>query len=137
MKTTLGPVIEWLYKATAGIRFKPDRKAVRAELEEHLEDKALDFQRIFPDLTEAEARERAVSEMGDPMEIGKELAKVHRPWLGYVWRVAGAAGLAAAGLAACGGREKAAAGGEDAAPAGEDRSRCGSTTIPFGWRKRP
>ena len=36
MKTTLGPVIEWLYKATAGIRFKPDRKAVRAELEEHL-----------------------------------------------------------------------------------------------------
>ena len=38
MKTTLGPVIEWLYKATAGIRFKPDRKAVRAELEEHLED---------------------------------------------------------------------------------------------------
>ena len=54
MKTNLGPVIEWLYKATAGIRFKPDRKAVRAELEEHLEDKAMDLRRIFPELTEEE-----------------------------------------------------------------------------------
>ena len=51
MKTTLGPVIEWLYKATASIRFGPDRKEVRAELEEHLEDKAMDLRRIFPELT--------------------------------------------------------------------------------------
>ena len=87
MKTTLGPVIEWLYKATAGIRFKPDRKAVRAELEEHLEDKTMDLRRIFPELTEEEAWERAVSEMGDPMEIGRELARLHRPWLGCLWRV--------------------------------------------------
>ena len=87
MKTTLGPVIEWLYKATAGIRFKPDRKEVRAELEEHLEDKAMDLRRIFPELTEEEAWERAVSEMGDPMEIGRELARLHRPWLGYLWRM--------------------------------------------------
>ena len=70
------PWEQWLDRATAGIRFKPDRKEVRAELEAHLEDKALDFQRIFPGLTEAEARERAVSEMGDPMEIGKELAEL-------------------------------------------------------------
>ena len=59
MKTNLGPVIEWLYKATAGIRFKPDRKAVRAELEEHLEDKAMDLRRIFPELTEEEVAEVA------------------------------------------------------------------------------
>ena len=84
---TSNPAGQWLDRATAGIRFGPDRKEVRAELEAHLEDKALDFQRIFPGLTEAEARERAVSEMGDPMEIGKELAKVHKPWLGYIWRV--------------------------------------------------
>ena len=81
------PAEGWLDKATAGIRFGPDRKEVRRELEEHLEDKALDFQRIFPDLTAEEAKERAASEMGDPAEIGKELAKVHRPWLGYLWRV--------------------------------------------------
>ena len=83
---TSNPAGQWLDKATEGIRFGPDRKAVRAELEEHLEDKALDFQRIFPGLTEKEARERAVSDMGDPMEVGKELAKVHKPWLGYLWR---------------------------------------------------
>ena len=64
----------------------PDREEVRAELEAHLEDKALDFQRIFPGLTEAEARERAAAEMGDPEEIGKELARIHKPWLGYLWR---------------------------------------------------
>ena len=77
---------QWLDRATEGIRFGPDRKTVRAELSAHLEDKALDFQRIFPDLTEAEAQERAAAEMGDPEEIGRELAKLHKPWLGYLWR---------------------------------------------------
>ena len=106
MESGKHPVAQWLDRATAAIRFGPDRKEVRAELEAHLEDKALDFQRIFPGLTEAEARERAVSEMGDPMEIGKELAKVHKP--DGLWK-----------------------------QLLRDRSRCGSTTIPFGWRKRP
>ena len=77
----------WLDTAVKKIRFKPDRREVRAELSAHLEDKALDFQRIFPDLTVEEAKERAASEMGDPEKIGKELAKVHKPWLGYLWRV--------------------------------------------------
>ena len=75
-----------LDKATAAIRFGPDRKSVRAELSAHLEDKALDLQRIFPDMTREEAQGRAVSDMGDPMEVGKELAKVHKPWLGWLWR---------------------------------------------------
>ena len=77
----------WLSQATAGIPFQPDRRAVRAELETHLEDKALDFQRIFPDLSQEEAKERAAAEMGDPVEIGTALSKIHRPWLGWLWRV--------------------------------------------------
>ena len=81
------PPDRWLELATFRIAFIPDRKAVRAELEEHLEDKALDYLRIFPDLTKEEARQRAASEMGDPAEIGRALAKVHKPWLGYFWRV--------------------------------------------------
>ena len=80
------PWEQWLDRATADIRFKPDREEVRAELSAHLEDKALDFQRIFPGLTEDEAQERAAAEMGDPEEIGKELARIHKPWLGYIWR---------------------------------------------------
>ena len=71
MKTTLGPVIEWLYKATAGIRFKPDRKAVRAELEEHLEDKAMDLRRIFPELTEERRKEltKQVKKYGEDAKV--------------------------------------------------------------------
>ena len=76
----------WLDTAVAGIRFGPDRKAVRAELHAHLEDKAADFQRIFPDISPEEAEERAVEEMGDAAEIGKELARIHKPWLGWLWR---------------------------------------------------
>ena len=75
----------WLHTAVAGIRFKPDREAVEAELREHIEDKTADLMRIFPDMTEEEARERALSQMGDPEEIGKELARIHKPWLGYLW----------------------------------------------------
>lgn len=76
----------WLDTAVGGIRFKPDRKAVRAELGAHLEDKAADLQRIFPDMTAEEAEARAVKEMGDAAEIGRELARLHKPWLGYLWR---------------------------------------------------
>ena len=79
------PAAEWLDAATRPIRFGPDRRAVRRELEEHLEDKALDLQRIFPDLSQEEAWARAVSEMGDGAELGRELAKLHKPLLGYVW----------------------------------------------------
>ena len=83
---TSNPAGQWLDAAVAKIRFGPDRREVRAELSAHLEDKALDFQRIFPGLTEDEARERAAAEMGDPEEVGRELAKIHKPWLGYLWR---------------------------------------------------
>ncbi len=85
MKSDLDPVGKWLDTATKSIRFGPDRRAVRAELSAHLEDKALDFQRIFPGLTQEEAQDRAASEMGDPAEIGKELARLHKPLLGYAW----------------------------------------------------
>ena len=85
MKESREKTDKWLDKATAAIRFGPDRRAVRSELSAHLEDKALDFQRIFPDLTQEEAQDRAASEMGDPAEIGRELARLHKPLLGYAW----------------------------------------------------
>ena len=77
---------KWLAAAVAGIRFRPDRAAVEQELREHIEDKTADLLRIFPGMTEAEAEERALSGMGDPEEVGRELAKIHRPWLGYLWQ---------------------------------------------------
>ena len=81
--------VRWLDTAVEGIRFGPDRRAVRAELAAHMEDKAADLRRIFPGMTAQEAEERALSEMGDPAEVGKALAKVHRPWLGWLWRASG------------------------------------------------
>lgn len=76
----------WLDTAVSGIRFGPDQRAVRAELEGHLEDKTADLRRIFPDIPEEEARTRALGSMGDPEELKISLARVHRPWLGYLWR---------------------------------------------------
>lgn len=78
---------QWLYIATRGIRFKPDRTAVRRELEAHLEDKRTDLQRIFPELSSEEVERRAVESMGDAWEVRKQLAKIHKPWLGYLWRL--------------------------------------------------
>ena len=75
---------EWLETATKGIRFGPDRRAVRAELREHLEDKAADMVRIFH-IEGEEAEREALKRMGDPEEIGRKLAKIHKPWLGYLW----------------------------------------------------
>ena len=86
MDRELNQARRWLDTAVKGIRFGPDRRAARAELAAHMEDKAADLRRIFPDMTAQEAEERALSEMGDPAEVGKALAKIHRPWLGWLWR---------------------------------------------------
>lgn len=75
----------WMETAVKGIRFGPDREAAARELLEHLEDKAEDLMRIFPGMSRPDADEMALSQMGDPEEIGKELAKIHTPWLGYLW----------------------------------------------------
>lgn len=82
-KTALG---RWLMEATRAIRFAPDRRAVEAELRAHIEDKTADLMRIFPSLPQEEARDMALAQMGDAAEIGQALAKIHKPWLGWLWR---------------------------------------------------
>jgi len=76
---------QWLTAATSGIRFRPDREAVEEELRGHFEDKVADLQRVFH-ISAEEAEEMALERMGDPRQIGVELAKIHRPWLGYLLR---------------------------------------------------
>lgn len=84
--TNIMALYKWLDLAVSGIRFGPDREAARAELQAHIEDRAADFMRIFPDMEEREAQERALAAMGDAEELKVALARVHRPWLGYLWR---------------------------------------------------
>ena len=80
-----GTVRQWLDTAVSGIRFGPARAEARAELEGHIEDRMADLHRLFPDIPAPEARERALSSMGDPEAVRRALARVHRPWLGYLW----------------------------------------------------
>ena len=78
-------VRKWLDTAVSGIRFGPDRAAVRKELDGHIEDRMADLRRIFPNIPQEEAFARALSAMGDPEELKISLARVHRPWLGWLW----------------------------------------------------
>ena len=77
---------QWLDTAVSEIIFAPDRKKVRQELADHLEDRMADLQRIFPDIPEEEAQTRALAGMGDAEEVKTQLARVHRPWMGWLWR---------------------------------------------------
>lgn len=74
----------WLDSATGTIRFGPDRRAVRAELREHIQDR-LDALGEDCGLAPEEAEAEALRGMGDARELGRKLAKVHRPWLGWLW----------------------------------------------------
>lgn len=76
---------KWCETAMGQVRFKPDRGAIRQELEDHYEDHVKDLERVG--YAHTLARERALGAMGDPVEVGRALDKVHRPWLGWLWLV--------------------------------------------------
>lgn len=76
---------DWVAKVLTCIRFRPDRQAIRDELEAHYEDHLKDLERVGYDYQLA--RERALKAMGDPVEVGLALDKVHKPWLGWLWLV--------------------------------------------------
>ena len=73
----------WCKAATKLIRYAPDREAVRAELQAHLEDH---YDALIARGTDPEtAAEQTLASMGSAMEIAPELGKIHRPWLGYLY----------------------------------------------------
>ena len=68
---------EYLSQVTDQIRCQKVHKAVRAELQAHLEDQAEAYE--SEGMSADEAMEKAVLEMGDPVETGVSLDRVHRP----------------------------------------------------------
>lgn len=74
----------WAARASAHIRFKPDRSEVEEELLAHIEDRAEELLREG-ECSIREAEQQALAAMGDADEVGRQLAAVHRPWLGYLW----------------------------------------------------
>lgn len=73
--------IEFLDTVTAQMRCKRVRPMISEELEQHILDQAGDYERegIEADV----AMEKAVEEMGDPVEIGVELDRIHRPRMSW------------------------------------------------------
>lgn len=59
------------------IRRKKARDGIREELEGHISDQRSAY--IGGGMSEAEATERAVEQMGDPVEVGAQLDRLHRP----------------------------------------------------------
>ena len=68
---------EYLKSLTEQIRTKRARTMVAEEVEAHIEDQKQDF--MAHGLGEEEAESMAVVEMGDPVETGVSLDRIHRP----------------------------------------------------------
>lgn len=87
---------EWMEQVLREVRFAPDRRKIRQELAEHMEDRmeeyleamgAYDHADVSPDFDELleKAEVRLMNSMGDPEELGRELNRQHKPWLGWLW----------------------------------------------------
>ena len=74
----------WLRDAVKHVKFPPDRRKVREELYEHMLSRNLEF--LAEDHSEEEADRLACLAMGDPEEVGRALAEVHKPFWGYFLR---------------------------------------------------
>lgn len=78
------------------IRCKRALPLVTKELELHIEEQKADF--LAEGMTEREAEEAAVREMGDPVEVGVEMDRIHKPKMN--WRLIFAIGVVSlAGMA--------------------------------------
>ena len=71
----------WLREAVGGIKYPPDRRRVEKELYAHVMQRNRDF--LKEGCTEREADEKACAAMGDPVEVRRDLAAIHRPFWGY------------------------------------------------------
>lgn len=73
----------YLQELTGQIRTKRARQMVAEEIEDHIEDQKNAY--IAEGMTEQEAEENAILEMGDPVEVGVQLDRIHRPKM--EWKV--------------------------------------------------
>ena len=68
---------DYLDTVTAQIRWKRARAAAARELATHLEDQRNEF--LAEGHSPEEAERLAVEEMGDPVAVGTDLDRLHRP----------------------------------------------------------
>ena len=80
---------EYLGTLTAQIRSRTAREEVRQEIRNHLEDQAEAYE--AEGMTREEARSQAVLDMGDPVSVGIDLDRIHRPKM--AWKAVAIIGL--------------------------------------------
>lgn len=81
----MGYMERWCDEAVSYIRFPPDRGAVKQELLWHMEDKRAFYKEKGQSSYDAE--QSVIRDMGTAKETGLLLRKIHRPYLGWLWRI--------------------------------------------------
>lgn len=74
---------EYLHHIRKQIHYIFDRNEIEKELEQHIQDSIDDL--MEDGLSKEEAEKQAVAQMGDPIEVGKQLNQEHHPLLGYLY----------------------------------------------------
>ena len=72
---------EYLRTLTEQIRCKMVRGTIKKEINNHIEDQKAVF--VSKGMDETAAEKAAIEEMGDPVEIGLEMDKIHRPTMAW------------------------------------------------------
>jgi len=73
----------WCDAVIGEVRCWMDHNRIRAELEEHIEDRCIALEELNypPEL----AAERTLTAMGDPVTVGRALDREHPLWIGRLW----------------------------------------------------
>lgn len=73
----------WCDEVIGEVRCWMDHNRIRAELEEHIEDRCMALEELNypPEL----AAERTLAAMGDPVTVGRALDREHPLWIGWLW----------------------------------------------------
>ena len=72
---------EYIRKLLEQVRFKKAHKSIEEEIRSHIEDQINDNMSAGMDREEAE--KAAVADMGDPVEVGISMDRVHRPRIAW------------------------------------------------------
>lgn len=75
-------VKEFLNNVSNQIKYRPIRGIIIEELEEHIDE--IKNENMTNGLSEELAEETAIKQMGNPVQIGKNLNKIHKPKMDWI-----------------------------------------------------
>lgn len=75
----------FLNEVVSHVKFPFDRKEIKSELEDHIEDRMLDY--LDEGYSKDEALSLTIKGMGNSSDIGRELNMMHNPFLGWIWKI--------------------------------------------------